>query len=90
MKFWNVELAGGNMTIVKAMTIEDAKRWAMEEFGRYMSPRVSEATEDDVAWTKAMGGTIHEALPYWRKEQPSRDDMIRSNEEGFTLSDLER
>lgn len=61
MKFFAISLAGGNMTIVQAKDIIKARKFAREEFGRHMEPRVREADEDEdeVGWCEAMGGRIH-------------------------------
>ena len=57
--FYKVELIGGNMTIVEAKSIRSARKWAWEEYGRYMEPRTTRAKGEDVDWCKMMGGAIH-------------------------------
>ena len=51
---------GGGMTIVYAASVNAAKRWAAEEFGRANGPyRATPAAQSDIDWCKGMGGMIH-------------------------------
>lgn len=59
MKSYLVGLCNGNQTIVEAKSLEAAQKWALETFGTILMPRVAEAKQEDIDWTKAFGGRIH-------------------------------
>jgi hypothetical protein len=51
---------GVNVTVVMATNREAAARYARLEFGRQHDYRVRAATQSDIGWVEAMGGTTHE------------------------------
>lgn len=61
MKIWKISFLGGNMALVKAKTKEEAKKYALMEFGRISEPCVSEASDKDIEFYKSMNGYMHEA-----------------------------
>jgi hypothetical protein len=91
MGYWKVEIVGHDIVVVEAETMDDVKRWARLRYGKDFDRRgVTKATEHEVG----TAGKIVKAerfRQWWNTEpEPSTDDMIRSNGEGFTLADLER
>ncbi len=58
-KYFKVNLDCG-MALVLAESQENAKNYALKEFGEFLNPRVSLANEDEVSWFKVMDGRISE------------------------------
>lgn len=57
-KLYTYENSRG-LTLIAAMNDEDAKILALRDSGPGDAPRnIREATEDDIAWVKAMGGRV--------------------------------
>ncbi len=54
-----ISLEGGNCSIIQAPDKRKALKWAKEEFGRNLSPKIREASVEEVAWVTAMGGRVH-------------------------------
>ena len=63
MAIYSITLdSGWRQTLVEARSPAQAKRYAIDEFGRHLAPySIERATDKDVAWVKGMGGRIHEA-----------------------------
>jgi hypothetical protein len=59
--YYKVSLRNGSMTIIKSDDPQKAEEWAEREYGRFLEPRLSEASEEDVAWVKSWNGKIHNA-----------------------------
>ena len=52
----------GGAALVRAGSLEDAQRWAVEHFGEVLAPfQVREATEDDLDHVARIGGEIYQA-----------------------------
>ncbi len=51
---------GSNQTLVEAENYAKALNYSLHEWGRSSGPyNITEATEDDIAWVKGMGGMVH-------------------------------
>ena len=61
MNKYKIDLSGGYVTIVRAKTIQLARKWAKEEYGKVGNPIVARATKKDVEWVQTMSGMIHVA-----------------------------
>jgi hypothetical protein len=61
MIYYYVGIEGGNQGMVKATSLEKARKYALNWFGRANVTFVRKATEEEVDWHIAMSGAIHEA-----------------------------
>lgn len=70
MSIYKVTLYGGYVGLIEAASQEEADKTARCDQGRANVERVTLATEDDIAWVKAMGGPVPKArLPSeWARE----------------------
>jgi hypothetical protein len=60
-KHFKIALHGGvHMSVVKATCLAQAAQFAKEEYGRSGLDYVQVATEDEVNWFQAMGGSVEE------------------------------
>lgn len=65
-QIYKVQLYGGYVGLIAADSLEAAKKAAMSDQGSANVTSVSLASEEDIAWVKAMDGKIPETKPLLR------------------------